>query len=352
MDIKELLKKIPKVDLHCHLDGSVRAETILELAKKQNIKLPTPNPDELKKYVQVSKNCRSLAEFLKVFNFFYPLLKNPEAVEKIAYQLCEDCKAENIKYFETRFAPALQSTADFPMDEVVKKALFGLQQGSRDFKIKANAILCCYRMITDDENWQTVELARKYSDKGVVGVDLAGDEVNYPTEKFIKFLKKAKSYKIPLTCHIGETPMGSGMKKIFDIPVDRIGHGVHLSKSSEKLIDIVKEKKIPIEMCITSNIQTQVVESLEAHPIKEFYNQGLKVTVNTDDRSVSGIDLTHEYDILVNHLGFELDDLVKIIFNGVDAAFLPEQDKKNLALLIKKEINTIIYGTAKIQTAQ
>lgn len=340
---REFLKKIPKVDLHCHLDGSVRTGTILELAKRQNIKLPTEDPDELKKYVQVTPSCRSLAEFLKAFEFFYPLLKNPYAVERIAYELCGDCKEENIKYFETRFAPALQSTEKFSQEEVVKTAISGLEQGCKDFGIKAGIILCCYRMITDEENWETVALAKKYYGKGVVGIDLAGDEVHYPTEKFLKFLKKANSYKIPITCHIGETPEGSGMKEVFNIPVQRIGHGVHLAKSSANLLELVKSKGIPIEVCITSNVQTHVVDDYESHPVKEFYKNGIKVTINTDDRSVSGIDLTYEYDIVVNRLGFSSGDLVKIIFNGIDAAFISDSEKKVLREVFKKEISVVDF---------
>lgn len=339
---REFLKKLPKVDLHCHLDGSVRTETIIELAKKQNIKLPTENIDELKRYVQVSPDCRSLTEFLKAFEFFYPLLKNPYAVEKIAYQLCEDCKNENIKYLEVRFAPALQASEGFNQEDVVKTAISGITQGCRDFKIKAGIILCCYRMISDDENWKTVTFAKKYYGRGVVGIDLAGDEVGYPTAKFLKFLKSAHDYGIPVTCHIAETQQGSGMKEVFNIPVQRIGHGVHLAKSSGNLLEAVKKNGIPIEMCITSNVQTHVVADFESHPIKKFYETGIKVTINTDDRSVSGIDLTNEYDVAVNRLGFGISDLIKIIFNGVDSMFIPDVEKILIRKEFKKEIDNLV----------
>lgn len=338
---REVLKKIPKVDLHCHLDGSVRTATIIELAKKQEVKLPTENIEELNKYVQVSPDCRSLAEFLKAFDFFYPLLKNPYAVEKIAYEICDDCRNENIKYFETRFAPALQVAENFNQEEVVKTAISGLAQGCRDFGIKAGIILCCYRMVSDSENWETVELAKKYHGKGVVGIDLAGDEVNYPTDNFVKFLEKARDYKIPITCHIGETAAGSGMKNVFDIPVQRIGHGIHLSKSKTGLLERVKKEGIPLEMCITSNVQTHVVDNFESHPLKKFYDSGIKVTINTDDRAVSGIDLTNEYDVAVNRLGFDISDLIKIIHNGISALFIPNKNKVELSKTFEAEISKL-----------
>ncbi|MDI6641310.1 MAG: adenosine deaminase [Elusimicrobiota bacterium] len=333
---------LPKVDLHCHLDGSVRPETLLDLGIKHGFDLPTKDINEFRKYVQVSANCNSLKEFLEKFNFFYGFLKFPDAVERIAYELCEDAARENIKYLEVRFAPALQATDKFNMEEIVKSALSGLKSGSKDFKIHAEAILCCYRMITDEENWKTVELAEKYYTQGVVGIDLAGDEENYPTEKFIKFLKKAHQASIPITCHIGETPKGSGMKYVFDIPAQRIGHGVYLESSSENLVKKVKEMQLPIETFLTSNVQTRVVENYHVHPFKKFYDMGLKVTLNTDDRGVSNIDLTHEYKTAIEEYQLKIDDLIKLIYNSIDSAFLPKQEKQKLRQAIQRELQNFV----------
>lgn len=336
----EILKKIPKVDLHCHLDGSVRTSTVLELAKKQKVKLPTDNIEELNKYVQVSPDCRSLTEFLKAFEFFYPLLQNPYAVEKIGYELCEDAASENIKYLEVRFAPFLQATENFKITDVVKICLDGLRQGSRDFKIGVGLILCCYRSIPKEANITTVELAKKYSDSGVVALDLAGDETKYPTRDFAAPFILAKKYKIPFTVHAGESAGSESIKEAVKLGANRIGHGVHLIDDTD-LMEEIKEKEIPLEMCITSNIQTHVIADLESHPIKFFFDSGVIVTINTDDRSVSGIDLTNEYNVAVNRLGFNVSDLIKIIHNGINALFIPNKNKADLSKIFESEISAM-----------
>ncbi len=326
---RELLKKIPKVELHCHLDGSVRAGTIIELAKKQKKELPATSAEELKKYIQVSPACRSLTEFLKVFDFFLPFLNNPEAVERISYELCEDCAAENVKYLEVRFAPFLQESENFPMEEVVKTCLSGLARGRRAFGIGTGLILCCMRFVPEEVNVAAVELAKKYFGRGVVALDLAGDESRFPTKGFSKPFGLAARYGIPFTLHAGEASGPSSISEALALGASRIGHGTNLIKDAA-LMEKIKDKGIPLEVCITSNVQTAVVGDFASHPVKEFYNNGLKVTLNTDDRSVSGIDLTNEYDVFTSRLGFGAEDIVKIIKNGVDGLFIPAAEKSAL----------------------
>ncbi|MFN3966930.1 MAG: adenosine deaminase [Endomicrobiia bacterium] len=346
MTAVEIIKKLPKVDLHCHLDGSVRPQTLFEVAKKHKFKLPTDDPEKFKKYVQVSENCCSLTEFLEKFEFFYEFLKFPDVVERIAYELCEDLSKENVKYFEVRFVPYLQSKKNFSPEDVLKKALKGLIAGSKDFSIGFGIILCIYRSLSEEINWQTLKLAEKYFGKGVVGIDLAGDESKYPTENFAKFFKFAKSRKIPITCHAGEASGAESIKKTIEFGADRIGHAVHLLED-EALYKKVKDKKIPLEICLTSNIQTQVVKSYSVHPFKKFFEYGLKVTLNTDDRGVSGIDLTHEYLIAYKNYNLRISDLIRILMNGVDSLFLGEIEKENLRKKIKEEIEEILLGEKK-----
>jgi len=321
-----LLKKIPKVELHCHLDGSVRAKTIMEIAEKQKMALPEHSVEGLKKYVQVPPDCRSLTEFLKVFDFFLPFLKNPEAVERISYELCEDCAAENVRYLEVRFAPFLQSAENFPTEEVVETCLSGLARGRRDFGIGTGLILCCMRFVPEEVNVATVELAKKYLGRGVVALDLAGDESRFPTKSFSRPFRLAAEYGIPFTLHAGEASGPSSISDALSLGASRIGHGTNLIKDAA-LMERIKGGGIPLEVCITSNVQTAVVGDFASHPVKEFYKNGLKVTLNTDDRSVSGIDLTNEYGVFTERLGFGIEDIIKIVKNGVDALFVPAAER-------------------------
>ena len=173
-------KLLPKIDLHLHLDGAIRVSTIAVLGDELGVKLPTYDPRELAKFVQVDRDCRSLTDFLKRFEIFYPILPHAVTQERVAYELCEDCTRDNVIYFETRFAPALACNGKFTMEDAVVAALEGLRRGQRDFGIHCGLILCCYRSITLQQNIDTVKLAQKYRHQGVVGIDLAGDELHYP----------------------------------------------------------------------------------------------------------------------------------------------------------------------------
>lgn len=333
----EQVKKIPKVELHRHLDGSVRVETLRDAALSHGFKLPTTDLKELKKLVQVGPDCFSLTEFLKAFEFFYNFLKYPDVVERIAFENCEDAKNENIEYVELRFAPPLQATSSFTEEEVVKCAIRGINEGMKKFGVKAGLILCVYRSLSEEQNWTTTKLAEKYFGEGIVGVDLAGDESRYSVDLYKKFFNYINDAKIPITCHAGEAAGAESIKNAINLGAKRIGHGTRLYEDKD-LMKKVRDLGIPLEICLTSNKQTQVVRSLEEHPFKQYYDFGIKVTLNTDDPSVSGIDINHELALAGKLFGLTIVDLEKIILNGVDASFLPENEKKVLYNRIKSEI--------------
>ncbi|HOW27978.1 MAG TPA: adenosine deaminase [Elusimicrobiota bacterium] len=337
----ELLKKLPKVDLHLHLDGAARPKTLMELAKKAGARLPTQDPEEFKVYVQVSRNCRSLTDFLKAFEFFYPYLKSAEAVERLAYELCEDCAAHNVRVFEARFAPALQATDKFSMEDVVRAAIRGIERGQKDFSVKAGFHLCCYRSLSETENDETVRLAEKYLGKGVVGIDLAGDESRYPVTMYAAFFKKAVQKKIPITCHAGEAAGPESIKNALALGASRIGHGIRVIDDPE-LLKRVEDEHIPFEVCITSNVHTQTVKGFSVHPAKKMLDEGVDVTLNTDDPGVSGIDLTHEFVTAVDTLGFTAADCRDVIINGVRALFLPESEKKKIEQDYTKQLQNLL----------
>lgn len=338
-----LLARMPKVDLHCHLDGAVRVETVRDLAKAQGIRLPSEDLDVLKRHVQVSTDCRSLTEFLSAFEFFYPMLRSPAAMERIAYELCEDCARDNIRYVEMRFAPLLQATPQFPMPEVVRAALRGLEKGTKQFGVRGGLILCFLRGASMESARETLNVAKEFFGRGVVGIDLAGDEVRYRDDlAYAPLFQEAHEAGIPITLHAGEA---DGPHRIRDAVTRcharRIGHGVHLIED-EALLDQVARTGIVLEVCLTSNVQTQAVSDYESHPVREFLRRGAAVTLNTDDRGVSAITLTHEFNIAAGRLGLRLGDLVKIVMAGVDAAFLPDAGKRALRADIKFELETLV----------
>src|SRR5258708_21614636 len=197
-------KQLPKIDLHLHLDGSIRVPTIAELGDELGMKLPTNDPKKLAKFVQVDRDCRSLGDFLKRFEVFYPLLPFAKTQERIAYELCEDCARDNVIYFEARFAPALAASKKFTMEDAVVAALEGFRRGQRDFGVRCGTILCCYRSISVQENIAVVKLAHKYRDRGVVGIDLAGDENRFSAAPHAQAFALARKLEIPITIHAGE----------------------------------------------------------------------------------------------------------------------------------------------------
>lgn len=321
----------------------MRPSTILDLARELKMKLPARNVEELKGYVQVKPTCRSLTEFLSAFDFFYPMLRTPAAVERIAYERCEDCARENIRYAELRFAPILQTAEGFNMEEVVRAALRGARQGQRAFGVRVGLILCFLRGTPFSVSQETIRLAIKFRDRGVAGVDLAGDELRYPQDTLYRAaFRQAVEARVPITMHAGE----SGGPERIRVALDycwarRIGHGTHLFQDPE-LMERARREGIPLEVCVTSNVQTQVASDYEHHPVLDYHRRGLVVTLNTDDPAVSGIDLTHEYEMAVSRLRFTLADLIRVVMNGVDAAFLPDQDRRELRRRMKREFEMLL----------
>ncbi len=332
----KFIRSLPKIDLHCHLDGSVRTQTMLDLALRQNYNLPADNVEELRKYVRVPPDCKSLSEFLERFNVFYPLLKTPYALERVTYELLRDCSYENTKYMEIRFAPVLQKTENFPVPEVIESVLKGLEKGTSEFDIKAGIILCLYRGSTPEEIKETAEWALRMKKYGVCGVDIAGDETSYGLSDFRETLDFCRKNEINMTIHAGEAGGPENIAEAVEMGALRIGHGVALAKDPN-LREILIEKGIPLEICITSNIHTQVVDGYDCHPFKELHDKGVVITLNTDDRGVSGIDLTYEYNKAVE-LGLKVSDLADIILNGVEYSFQDEAKKNRMKEEFIKQI--------------
>ena len=307
--------KMPKVELHLHLDGSV---PIPLLAKFSGI-----CEDEIKKIV-ISDNDQTLAEYLKHFDFVNQYLQTKENLELASRTLGEKLIEENVVYAEIRFAPLDHTKMGLTAEEVVDAVLLGLSKCN----LKTNLILCMRRGESFTYNKKVIELANEYLNKGVVAIDLVGDEEHFPFKDYEPLFKICRYANIPVTIHAGEV----NKRDILDILpyTKRIGHGIKIDGDSD-LINAVKEKDILLEVCPNSNLDTKNILDYNMHPIKRLYDANIKVSISTDNRTVSNISLCEEYHNLCHYLKFTYDDLVAISY-----AFISEKEKENLKMVIKK----------------
>ncbi|MDW7669002.1 MAG: adenosine deaminase [Bacillota bacterium] len=338
----EIIKKLPKIDLHCHLSGSIRPETIFDIAVKEGIEVPTDKIEKFKKHVQVDNDCKSLKEYLTKFDFNLMVMQKSEYIERITYELLQDTAKQNVKYIEIRFAPMLHMDQGLTIENAVEAVIKGMRKGQEELDIKANLILICMRHHSPKKSIEIVEKASLYLGKGVVGVDLAGNEHDFEPAIHEEAFKLAKDKGLHRTVHAGETGIPKNIvisvEKLF---AERIGHGVY-AYQDEKVLEYVKNHKIPLEQCLTSNLQTNAVETFEEHPIKSYLDQGVVVTVNTDNMTVSNTDLNKEYVRLIKHQNFTLKDIKKTFMNSVEVSFMEEEEKSKLKEKMEKEIDSII----------
>ncbi len=334
----EILKELPKTDLHVHLDGSVRVSTIIDLARKQNVELPTFNPGELEKIVMSGKNCRNLAEYLQGFEITLSVMQEPEALYRIAYELAEDAAEENVWYMEVRYSPILHTRRGLKLPTIVDAVIEGLQEAEKKFNIKTGVIICGMRNINPETSLILAELAVAYKNRGVVGFDLAGQEENYPAKDHKEAFFIIRKNNINTTAHAGEAFGPESIHQaIHDCGAHRIGHGTRLYEDGD-LLNYVNDHRIPLEVCLTSNVQTGAASSYETHPLRFYYDYGLRVTINTDNRLVSDTTVTRELYLAAKHLNLTLDDIKSIIIDGFKSAFLPNRAKSIMLNVVNDEL--------------
>ena len=322
-----------KIDLHLHLDGAITVDIAKKLARVQGIELPTEDDEKLKKLLTVPEDCASLNDFLKCFELPGSLMMTKEGIREAVYLVSENIKSQGIIYAEIRFAPQNHTKKGMSQEEAIKAALEGLKRTS----LKANLILCCMRGNGNDEaNYETVELTKKYlvEDGGVTALDLAGAEALYPTSNYSNLFKRAREYGIPFTIHAGEADGAESVKYAIEFGAKRIGHGVRINED-KTVQELVKEKGIFLEMCPNSNRQTHPIEDMSKYPFMDYLNEGIKVTLNTDDMAIEGITLSEEYDYMKKEYGLTFEQERIILKNAIDAAFTSNFVKNKL----KKELN-------------
>lgn len=320
--------KMPKVELHCHLDGSVRPETIIDIAQKEGIDIPSCDIKIIKNMMIAPSECSSLNEYLERFKLPIKIMQSKESLRRISFELLEDSAMENIKYIEVRFAPLLHIEKGLTIEEIIESVLSGIRDAEKLYDIKGNLILSCLKNMPVSTVYDVVEAGRKFLGRGVVAIDLCACEEQGFSKGFIEPISLAREYGYRVTIHAGETGIGENVLEAVEmLGAERIGHGVAI-KDCGKAYHIVKEKTVTLEICPTSNVQTKAVDSLNNHPLFDFHNDGVKITINTDNRTVSDTTLTNEYDIVLDQFGITDEDYKKIYYNSVHASFASMETKK------------------------
>ncbi len=327
---------LPKIELHCHLDGSVRVSTIIDIAKKENIEIPSFKEEIVKKFIEVPKDCKSLNEYLKKFELPNKIMQSSYSLERIAFELLEDAANENIKYIEIRFAPQLHTKGGLSFDQVIKSVLKGVKKAEDIYDIRGNLILGCMRNMSIESGLEVVKEGSKFLNNGVVAIDLCGPEYEGFAYEYKEITDLAKELGYEITIHAGEAASAQNVIDAINIlGATRIGHGVRI-KDMKEAYDLVKEKKITLEMCPTSNIQTKAIDDFYNYPFYDFYKDNIKVCINTDNRTVSNINLTNEISLISNEFKISLDDYNKIYKNSIKASFADKSTKIWLSSFIKK----------------
>ena len=316
------------IDLHLHLDGAITAEIAKELARLQGITLPAEDDGTLRSMLSVPADCTSLNDFLACFALPDSLMQTEEGLREAVRLVMDDALSQGVIYAELRFAPQLHTDGGMTQEKAVLAALDGLKRSA----LKGNLILCCMRGAdTAHANLETLELAKKYltEDGGVVAIDLAGAEALYPTKDYRALFARAKEYGVPFTIHAGEADGADSIRDAIAFGASRIGHGVRCFEDAA-LTELVRERGIPFEMCPTSNRQTHAVESMDDYPFMDYLEQGIKVTLNTDDPAIEGTTLAGEFRYMEEVFGLTGEQEKALLNNAVDAAFTCESVKSEL----------------------
>ncbi|MBD1582685.1 adenosine deaminase [Pseudoalteromonas sp. S16_S37] len=323
-------KTLPLLDLHRHLDGNVRASTILDLGQQFNLALPAQDLEGLREHVQVIDNAPDLMAFLTKLDWGVKVLGDYDACRRIAMENVADAIAQNIDYTELRFSPYyMAQTHNLHPQGVTEAVIDGVQAATRGQDIKVNLIGIMSRTFGVEKCQYELDALLACKD-GLVAVDLAGDEVGYPGELFVEHFKQVRDAYLGVTIHAGEARGAQSIwQAINELGATRIGHGVKAIEDP-KLMDFLRDNRIGIESCLTSNILTSTVNDIEAHPLKQFLAHGILACINTDDPAVQGIELDYEYQVAAPKAGLTQADMELAQRNAIDIAFLSDSDKQAL----------------------
>lgn len=332
-------RALPKVELHRHLEGSLRLDTMLDIARQHGITIPA-DVLRLSTLVQIQEEDKyTFQNFLGKFNTLRLFYRSPEAIHRITREAIEDAAKDNVKYMELRFTPVALSRAErFPLHDVIDWVLTSTKDASKNHNMIVKLIVSVNRHESTELAEQVAWLAADHIKDGIVAMDLAGNEADFPSQPFYGIFKEAKQAGLHVTIHAGEWgPAYNVREAIEEIGAERIGHGVRVLED-ESIIALARERKTAFEVCITSNYQSGVFESLETHPLMKMHEAGLNVTINTDDPSISRITLSHEYHAACEDLRMPQNTLKQRIVAAAQAAFIGETEKGTLTKQLEKDL--------------
>jgi adenosine deaminase len=338
--LRDRLHAVPKAELHLHLDGSLRPSTILELADEADVVLPYRDEQALYDYLYVQDG-RDLVDYLERFDLTLSVMQTAGSLERTARELCEDAAAENVRYLEIRYSPILHQQGDLTLEEAVEAPLRGIRRAEADLGVRAGLIICGIRNFPPETSVRLAELAVEYRGRGVVAFDLAGGEAGNPPTDHAEAFRVARRGNQNVTIHAGEAAGAESIAEaLHDCGAHRIGHGTRLHEDPE-LQAYVNDHQVPIEVCLTSNVQTRACEGFRSHPVRSYFDAGLCVSLHTDNRLMSGTTMTQEYLRAAEHLGFSDAELAEIVLNGFRSAFLPHREKLELVASVEREVRAL-----------
>src|SRR4051812_482430 len=333
-----VIEKLPKTDLHVHLDGSLRLSTILDLAEKQRVELPSKDEDGLKKAMNLGENCGSLVEYLKAFDVTLRVLQTEDSLTRAAYELAEDAAKENVRYMEVRYSPMLHTRRGLKLTNVVEAVLQGLRAAQQSCGIESNVIICGIRNVSSESSLEMAELAVAYKNRGVVGYDLAGAEYDHPAKHHKHAFQLVRDNNINVTIHAGEAYGPESIAQAVHVcGAHRIGHGCRLRENGD-LLHYVIDHRVPLECCPSSNVQTGAVKTFASHPLKLYFDLGLRVTVNTDNRLITDTSVSKELHLVHREMGVPFADIKAMILAGFKSSFQPFHEKQAMIRRVIAEL--------------
>jgi adenosine deaminase len=327
LDFHEKLRQLPKIDLHRHMEGSLRLETLAEVAHEHGVNLPSYNIEELRPYVQFTDDVPDFYNFLGKMELLRQFYSAGEAVERIAYEAVADAAHDNIQYLELRVSPAGKKIRP---EEVMRNVTTAVEKAIKEYPIQVRLLITIVREFGVKVAEEILELALAYQEQGVVGLDLAGHEETHSALPFADIFHKAHKAGLGVTIHAGEVGDATNVRQAVEVlGAHRIGHGVRAIED-HRVVRLLRERNVALEVCPTSNLQTGVTRAFAQHPMRDLYHLAVPVTINTDDPSISDTTLTDEYLVVVLGMGLAVRDIQQMILNAAQAAFLPPDEKQAL----------------------